>query len=101
MKNPFPLIVQNMRNANEPLRIVGRDIIGHPRILIGKMKRPDTLSWSGTGRGTVLVNGLWRTSASYGRFECPCEVLCQVLQEGEFLDDLASLRNAMAAWGEA
>lgn len=91
--------LRNLKQNGKPIRIVGADVIGHPMILVGKMKRPDTMSWSAWDNGDrVALKGLWRSKPSYGQAIVDAQELNNALIEGGFAREASELQRARAAW---
>ncbi len=86
------------RGHSLPWRIVGKNAIGSALILAGKMKRPDTLSWSwGHAPGEFILSGLWRRMPCYGKCWAMLPELIAALREHDCQKDIESLFHAIKA----
>lgn len=98
MKPTFPILIPNERSKQAC--IAGVDTLGHPTILAGKMKRPDSLMWSAYDNGSkVTLTGLWRQCPNYGEVIVNSQWFYAALVGAGFIEDAKSLAGAMTAWG--
>lgn len=99
MKTSFPIQLETQEGI--PCAITGKNTIGHPVFLAGKMRRPDSLSWhaKSDGKEFVYITGLWRGRPRYGNCTVRIRDLLAAFVAGGFIDDANSFLNAVRAWG--
>lgn len=77
--------------------LLGVNAIGHAQFIAGKMKRPDTLSFSHSKEG-IIIMGLWRGRPTYGQCKVAPDTLLNGLIQAGCTKDAEHLKECLQAW---